>query len=134
VPHARPQPRIDTIVKDPASGAERRRSDYAGSVWFTRGGKTGGDIQEEARFFLPDSLPYWRARLGDAAASCSVALQVQSGQPNSVLDPHVDWVDDPRDDDLSWLEISFAVDGRDPLVVSYRVVALCDPTAVAQSR
>jgi hypothetical protein len=131
VTQARPQPRIDTLVNDPATGAERRRSDYTGTVWFGAGGMVRGAVREDARFFLPDSLPYWRARLDDAVAACSVAIQVQTGYPNSIVDPHVAWVPDPRNDDLAWLELTFSVEGRDPLAVSYRVTAVCNPTAVA---
>jgi hypothetical protein len=131
---SRPQPRIDTLVTDPASGAERRRSDYSGSAWFgTGGGPVRGAVREEARFFLPDSLPYWRARLDDAVAACSVALQVQSGYPNSLSDPHAQWVADPRNDDIAWLELTFSLDAREPLAVSYRVTVLTDPAAIAQS-
>ena len=130
-PQLNPQPRVDTIVADPTSGAQRRRSDYSGTAWFGVGGPVRGAISEEARFFLPDSLPYWRARLHDAVVQCSVALQVQSGHPNVVSDPHTQWVEDPRADGLAWLQLTFSVEGRDPLAISYRVVALCDPEAVA---
>jgi hypothetical protein len=125
------QPRVDTLVVDPASGAQRRRSDYRGTAWFTQGGPIRGGVREEARFFLPDSLPYWRARLHDAVVACSVSLQVQSGDPNMVSDPHAAWVEDPRADGLAWLQLTFSVEGRDPLAISYSVVALCDPEAVA---
>ena len=124
------QPRVDTVVADPVTGAQRRRGDYHGTVWFG-GGRTRGEIAEDAAFFLPDSLPYWRNRLDDALLSCSVALQVQSGYPNRIDDPHAAWVPDPRVDGLAWIQLSFAVEGRDPLAVSYRVVALCSPEAVA---
>jgi hypothetical protein len=127
----KPQPRVDTLVVDPASGAQRRRSDYHGTAWFGQGGPVRGGVREEARFFLPDSLPYWRARLHDAVVACSVALQGQSGDPNMLSDPHSQWVEDPRADGLAWLQLTFTVEGRDPLAVSYRVVAVCDPEAVA---
>jgi hypothetical protein len=133
VPQPIPQPRVDTLVMDPASGSQRRRSDYSGTAWFASGGMIRGEVREGARFVLPDSLPYWRARLDDAVVACSVALQVQTGYPNTIVDPHAEWVPDPRDDDLAWLQLSFDVEGRDPLGVSYRVTALCAPGAIAQS-
>jgi hypothetical protein len=40
-------------------------------------------------------------------------------------------VPDPRVDGVAWIELSFSVDGRDPVAVSYRVVAVCHPEAVA---
>ena len=131
MPQLTPQPRIDTVVSDPASGAQRRRSDYHGTALFAGRGMVRADIQEEVRFFLPDSLPYWRGRLDDGVLACSVSLQVQSGYPNSVTGPHAAWVPDPRVDGVAWIELSFDVDARDPLAVAYRVVALCKPEAVA---
>ena len=131
MPQVGSQPRVDTLVSDPASGAQRRRSDYHGTAWFGQGGPIRPPVQEEARFFLPDSLPYWRARLHDAVVACSVSIQAQSGETNRVSDPHAAWVEDPRADGLAWLHLSFTVEGRDPLAVSYRVVAVCDPEAVA---
>jgi hypothetical protein len=127
---ANPQPRIDTMVTDPASGTQQRRSDYSGTAWFGGGGKVRGEVREEARFFLPDSLPYWRRRLDDAVAACSVALQAQTGHPNTITDPHVEWVPDPRNDDIAWLQLTFGVDCRDPVAVSYRVTAVCNPKAI----
>jgi len=124
-----PQPRVDTLVVDPASGVQRRRSDYRGTAWFGRG--AGLRLREDARFFLPDSLPYWRARLHDAVAACSVSLQAAAGHPNMVSDPHTEWVEDPRADGLAWLQLTFSVEGGDPLAISYAVVAVCDPQAVA---
>jgi hypothetical protein len=119
------------LVTDPATGAQRRRSDYTGTVWFGGAGKIRVAVREDARLFLPDSLPYWRSRLDDAAVTCSVALQLQTGYPNAITDPHASWVPDPRNDDLAWLQMAFSVEGRDPLAVSYRVVAMCDPDAIA---
>jgi hypothetical protein len=131
VPQVTAQPRVDTLVADPASGGQRRRSDYRGTAWFGEGGRVRGAVQEEARLFLPDSLPYWRARLHDAVVACSVSLQAQSGYPNLVSDPHAAWVEDPRADGLAWLQLTFNVEGRDPLAVSYEVVALTSSEAVA---
>lgn len=75
-----PQPRIDTLVIDAPTGAQRRHIEYSGAVWF--GGRPeitsfglvmmSRGAQVQSPFFLPDSLPY-RA---DAAASALVAITV----------------------------------------------------------
>jgi hypothetical protein len=69
-----PQPRIDTLVIDAATGTQRRRTEYSGTVWF--GGRpqvtSYGTITTtrhaviESPFFLPDSLPYRPDPLDDA--------------------------------------------------------------------
>lgn len=32
--HPMPAQRIDTVVADPVTGDQRRRTDYAGTVWY----------------------------------------------------------------------------------------------------
>ena len=70
-----PQPRIDTLVRVPG-GAERRRTEYLGSVWLNgkpqidglrllrpASAPKGVSLPEKnVSFFLPDSLAYARER------------------------------------------------------------------------
>ena len=77
-----PQPRIDTLVRLP-DGADARRTDYVGTVWFDGKPEVSGLMLRRAAnaprgirtpnfstsFFLPDSLAYKRATLGDATLS-----------------------------------------------------------------
>jgi hypothetical protein len=90
-------------------------------------------VDEDSAFFLPDSLPYRRAGVADGVISCTVGLQYQSGESNYVFHAQADWGDDPRAADLCWVQLHLTMEGRQPLGVSYRVVALCDPAAVADA-
>ena len=83
-----PQPRIDTVVRLPGGG-EARRTEYVGTVWFDGKPQVSGLMLRRApnaprgirtpnfstSFFVPDSLAYHRAALGDATLSVSVVLQ-----------------------------------------------------------
>ena len=137
--HVGPQPRIDTLVRDATSGQERRRTEYAGTVWFGTPPDTSGRfvgfvatyLREAPAFFLPDSLPYRRTGLADAVASCTVGVHSSTGESNFVTGATAAWADDPRGGEVSWLQVTFDVYGKEPLGLDYRVVALCDPAAVA---
>src|SRR3954471_13126287 len=88
-----PQPRLDVLVEDVGGGAKRRRTEYAGTVWF--GGRpppTGsGAVMSMssgpivAGFFLPDSLPYDAARLTDAVLSITLAGETVLGDRGLML-------------------------------------------------
>jgi hypothetical protein len=138
-PQLIPQPRIDTFVRDAATGAERRRTEYSGTVWFGGPPDTGGRIvgfvstflRDATPVFLPDSLPYRRDALSDALVSCTAAVQGSTAETNFVTAAGAAWADDPRGGDLAWLQLTLDVYGKEPLGVAYRVVALCDPEAVA---
>ena len=102
-----PQPRIDTLVRLPGGG-EARRTEYVGTVWFD--GKpeiVGLTLRRSpnaprgirmpnfaASFFVPDSLPYSRAALGDATLSVSVMLRA-SGETSAIVDAAATFTDDP---------------------------------------
>ena len=73
-----------------------------------------------ASFFVPDSLPYDRASLGDATLTVSVVLQA-SGETGATDDPSgvPTWIQVHVNGHLGW-----------PAGVGYRVVALTPPDAV----
>lgn len=141
-PQAFAEPRIDTLVTDAATGEQRRRTDYSGSVWFGQPPEIGARrvvasgarflAWESGSFFLPDSLPYRRGDLADAQVSCSVALHAAHRDYHLVLGTRASWVDDPRGGDLCWLQLEMTVHGSsEPVGISYQVAALCAPAAVA---
>jgi hypothetical protein len=126
------QPRIDTLVTDAATGAQRRRTEYTGTVWF--GGRpkvTGyGTVSRtqatviERPFFLPDSLPYRPDPLEDALVVCSVALQGSEDESHQILDYRASLVADPRNAAVSWIQLQVMARAHTPLAVSYRVTAV----------
>ena len=136
-----PQPRVDTLVTDPATGAQRRRTEYCGTVWYGAPPNTSGGmvaftrslVRDATPFFLPDSQPYRRAELADAVVTCGVAIQAHSGEASFVKAAEASFADDPRGGDRCWVALLIDVYGQEPLAVSYRVVALCDPAAVADT-
>jgi hypothetical protein len=127
-----PQPRIDTLVTDAATGLQRRRTEYAGTVWF--GGRpqvTGfGTVTRtsmagiESPFFLPDSLPYRPDPLEDAVVACTVAIQGAEEGTHQVLDCRAGLVPDPRNPAVCWMQLQVVARSMVPLAVSYRVVAV----------
>jgi hypothetical protein len=131
-----PQPRIDTLTTDAASGTQLRRTEYAGTVWF--GGKpqlTGyGTItmSQAARvqtpFFLPDSLPY-RAGTGVLIAM-TVAVQSAPDEAHQVLEYKAELVPDPRNPAVAWVQVHVLAAIRTPTALSYRVDVLVEPGGV----
>lgn len=136
-----PQPRIDTLVRLPG-GSDARRTEYAGTAWFD--GKpqiTGLALQRpphaprgirttnfQVSFFLPDSLPYARAALGDAMLSLSVAL-AGSGEHAAIVDAAAVFADDPSGAP-TWIQVHIRASIGWPAGVAYRIVALTPPDAV----
>ena len=136
-----PQPRIDTLVRL-AAGGEARRTEYVGTVWFD--GKpivSGLTLQRsphaprgirmpnfQASFFLPDSLRYDRAQLGDATLSTAVVLQA-SGERAAIVTAAATFTDDPSGAP-TWIQVHVNGHLGWPAGVGYRVVALTPPGAV----
>jgi hypothetical protein len=137
-----PQPRIDTLVTDAATGAQRRRTEYAGTVWFggrpqaTGGGPVAAEqpVVIDTPMFLPDSLPYRPDRLDDARIACSIAIQGSEGEGHQVLDHGAGPVADPRNAAVSWMQLRVTARARTPLGVSYRGVALVAVDAVHEAQ
>ena len=136
-----PQPRIDTLVRL-AAGDEARRTEYAGTVWFDGKPEVSGLMLRRSpnaprgirtpnfatSFFVPDSLPYIRARLGEATLSVSVLLQA-SGETSAIVDAAAVFTDDPSGAPATWIQVHLRGHLGWPAGVGYRVVALTPPDA-----
>jgi hypothetical protein len=133
-----PQPRVDTLVTDAATGEQRRQTEYSGTVWL--GGRPeitgfgsvsrGGLASIESPFVLPDSLPYVASRTGDAIVACTIATQSATDAAQTV-DYRAGLVADPGGGDLAWLQPQIIAVAQVPLGVSYRVVVRVALDAVA---
>lgn len=137
-----PQPRIDTLVRDPGGG-ERRRTEYLGTVWLD--GRPAIDglrllrpadapkgirlPEKNVSFFLPDSLAYARDRLGDAQLSVTLAA-LAIGESGAIIESAAAFVDDPSGAP-TWVNLRVLAHSGWPLGFSYRVVALTPVDAVA---
>lgn len=136
-----PQPRIDTPVRLPG-GDEARRTEYVGTVWFdgkpeiaALGLRRSPNAPKGIRMpsfstslFVPDSLPYTRAALGDATLSLSVAL-AGSGEVGVIVDAAATFTDDPSGTP-TWIQVHIRGHIGWPAGVGYRIVALTPPDAV----
>jgi hypothetical protein len=136
-----PQPRIDTLV-GLRGGGKARRTEYAGTVWLDGKPIVSGMLLRrspnaprgirvpnmEASFFVPDSLPYSRAALGDATLSVSVLLQA-SGETGAIVDAAATFTEDPSGVP-TWIQVYINGHLGWPAGVGYRVVALTPPDAV----
>lgn len=133
-----PQPRIDTLVIDAATGLQRRRTEYTGTVWY--GGRpqvtSYGTVTKtafasiESPFFLPDSLPYRPDPLEDALVVVSVAIQGGEDRSHQILDYRAGLVPDPRNAAVCWMQLQVIARSVVPLAVSYRVDALVAMNAI----
>ena len=124
-------------------GGEARRTEYTGTAWFdgkpivsgltlqrspaTRRGESGCRTSR-ASFFVPDSLRYDRAALGDATLTVSVVLQA-SGERAAIVDAAATFTDDPSGAP-TWIQVHVSGHLGWPAGVGYRVVALTPPDAV----
>jgi hypothetical protein len=130
--------RIDSLVMDPDSGDQRRRTDYAGTVWY--GGRPqivgrhplpGTNAQISASFWLPDSHVY------DAGASGGVQVQptaaVQGGLATStggnlmLLDVGAALAPNPETSGTMLVYITVSAVASLPFGVAYRVIVICAP-------
>ena len=136
-----PQPRIDTIVRLP-DGREARRTEYVGTVWFDgkpiisglglrRASNAPKGIRMpnfSASFFLPDSLAYNRAELGEPTLSVSVVLQA-AGETSAIVEAAATFTDDPSGAP-TWIQVHLQGHLGWPAGIGYRIVALTPPSAV----
>lgn len=136
-----PQPRIDTLVRL-ATGGEARRTEYVGTVWFDGKPIVAGMTLQRAphaprgirmpnfstSLFLPDSLPYDRAKLGDSTLTASAVLQA-SGERSAIVGAAATFADDPSGAP-TWIQVHVQGHLGWPAGISYRVVALTPPDAV----
>lgn len=135
-----PQPRIDTLVRLPG-GEEARRTEYVGTVWFDGKPEVSGLVLRrtgnaprgirtpnmQAAFFVPDSLPYMRAALGDAKLSISATLR-GAGETAAITDAAAVFADDPSGAP-TWIQVHIRGHLGWPAGIGYRIVALTPPDA-----
>ena len=136
-----PQPRIDTLVRLPGGG-EARLTEYVGTAWFDGKPEVSGLLLRrspnaprgirvpnfQASFFVPDSLPYSRAALGDATLSISAVL-AGSGETGAIVGAAAVFTDDPSGTP-TWIQVHVHGHLGWPAGVGYRIVALTPPDAV----
>jgi hypothetical protein len=136
-----PQPRIDTLVRLPGGG-EARRTEYVGTAWFYGKPEVSGLSLRRPptaptgirvpnfgySFFVPDSLPYSRAALGDATLSISAVL-AGSGETGAIVGAAAVFSDDPSGAP-TWIQVHLRCHFGWPAGVGYRIVALTPPDAV----
>jgi hypothetical protein len=136
-----PQPRIDMLVRLPGGG-DARRTEYVGTAWFDGKPEISGLTMRRspnaprgirvpnlaASFFLPDSLPYSRAALGDATLSVSVVLRA-AGETSAIVGAAAVFTDDPSGAP-TWIQVHVHAHLGWPAGIGYQVVALTPPDAV----
>ncbi|MFI5508856.1 hypothetical protein ACIA48_15390 [Mycobacterium sp. NPDC051804] len=136
-----PQPRIDTVVRLPGGG-EARRTEYVGTAWFDGKPQISGLMLRRApnaprgirvpnfstSFFVPDSLAYDRAALGDSTLTVSVVLRA-SGDVGAIVDAAATFTDDPSGTP-TWIQLHLGGHLGWPAGVGYHIVAMTPPDAV----
>jgi hypothetical protein len=121
---------IDTSVADPASGAPRRRTDYAGTVWY--GGppqligdsaRSGPGARVSTPFWVPDSHTY---ETGDVQIQATAAVQgglvVSNGGSFMILEVRAALGEHPAGG--LRLFVTVIAIARLPLGVAYRVTVV----------
>jgi len=81
-----------------------------------------------ASFFLPDSLAYNRAELGEPTLSVSVVLQA-AGETSAIVEAAATFTDDPSGAP-TWIQVHLQGHLGWPAGIGYRIVALTPPSAV----
>jgi hypothetical protein len=116
--------------------------EYVGAVWFDGKPEISGPLLRrspnaprgirtpnfESSFFLPDSLPYSRSRLGGSTLSVSVLL-LASGETSAIVDASASFTDDPSGNPVTWIQVHLRGHLGWPAGVGYRIVALTPPDA-----
>ena len=132
--------RLDMVVADPVTGERRRRTDYAGTVWYggrpqMTGGMVmsrGGAAQITTPFWLPDSHVYEPAAAADAQIQATAAIQ-SSTDYGQILEVHAALGGDPQNSDALLVYMAVTAAARVPFGASYRVTVICAPEALQSS-
>jgi hypothetical protein len=146
--HLVAQPRLDTLVTEFRSEAQRLRTDYAGTAWLgdvpdPASGMMGPNYQRRAvdsQLFLPDTHWYTVQELDDAEIQISAGLlqvpgttQGSQGLVGAIADPSADFFEHPEHDDR--VGICLTLRGRiwSNVGLSYRITVLCRPESFISS-
>jgi hypothetical protein len=134
-----PAQRLDTVVADPVSGEQRRRTDYAGTVWYGGRPQMGrarpaGFAEITSPFWLPDSHLYEPGAVGDAQVQASAAVQsawiASAGGELQIFDAGAAFGEDPQHSGALLVYVAVTATASLPLGVAYRVTVICDPAAL----
>ncbi len=138
-----PTQRIDALIEDPESEERRRRTDYAGTIWF--GGRPqitnghtlqGGLVEINDALRLPDSLAYRPAAAGAAQIQATAAIQgamaTSAGGDFQILEADAVLSEGPGGGGVLAVFLAVTAVATLPLGVAYRVTVVCDPAALSQ--
>ncbi|WP_281903315.1 hypothetical protein [Phytohabitans aurantiacus] len=146
--HLVAQPRLDTLVTEFHSDAQRLRSDFAGTAWIGDipdpvSGMMGSQYQRRAvdsQLFLPDTHWYTVGDLEDAEVQVSVGLlqvpgtkQGTQGLIGAIADPQADFFEHPEQDDRVGLCLTLRGEIWSNVGLSYRITVLCRPEALIRA-
>jgi hypothetical protein len=143
--HLVAQPRLDTLVTEFHSDAQRLRTDFAGTAWI-------GDIPDpvsgmmgplyqrrtvDSQLFLPDTHWYTVGGLDDAEVQVSVGLlqvpgtkQGTQGLIGAIADPQADFFEHPEQDDRVGLCLTLRGEIWSNVGLSYKITVICRREAV----
>jgi hypothetical protein len=141
-----PAQRIDTLVVDPDTGEQRRRTDYAGTAWYggrpqlvgryPLPGQPAAHISEP--FWLADSLAYAPGAVEGAQIQATAAVQgglaTDSGGNLEILDVVAALGEHPEAGGALLLYVAVTAVASLPFGVSYRVTVVCAPELVQPRR
>lgn len=146
--HLAAQPRLDTLVTEWRSEAQRLRTDYAGTAWLgdrpaDDTGLAGPDYTRrgvDVQLFLPDTHWYAVDALDDVEIQvtgglvqvAATARQTQ-GLVGALAAPTVDFFEHPDGEPGVGICLSLRGEIWSNLGLSYRVSVLCRPDAVLRA-
>ena len=133
-----PQPRIDVLVTDAATGGQLRRTTYAGTVWFGGRPQVGGGVMitrsqmavVQSPFYLPDSLRYRADQIASALIAITVAVQSSPEHSHHVASAQARLDPDSRNPAVAWLQVQLLAAVATPTGISYRVEVVAPPDTV----
>ena len=147
--HLAAQPRLDTLVTEFPSNAQRLRTDFAGTAWIgdvpdPASGMMGPRYQRRAvdsQLFLPDTHWYTVLELNDAEVQVAVGLlqvpgttQGTQGLIGAIADPQADFFEHPEHDDRVGICLTLRGEIWSNVGLSYRITVLCRPEALSAHR
>ena len=142
------QPRLDTLVTEFRSDAQRLRTDFAGTAWIgdvpdPSSGMMGPRYQRRAvdsQLFLPDTHWYSAPELDDAEVQVVVGLlqvpgttQGTQGLVGAIADPRADFFEHPEHDDRVGICLTLRGQIWSNVGLSYRITVLCRPESLMRS-
>ena len=146
--HLAAQPRLDTLVTEFRSDAQRLRTDFAGTAWIgdipdPASGMMGPQYQRrvvDSQLFLPDTHWYTVLELDDAEVQVAVGLlqvpgttQGTQGLIGAIADPRADFFEHPEDDDRVGICLTLRGEIWSNVGLSYRITVLCRPESLMRS-